>query len=95
MRLGKQGIIGGDFNMILSRTKRLGDEFSTSCAQDFQDKIFIVELADLPPMGSKWTWSNQRNSLSFSRIDCLLPGCYRPYSYCSRSMSKGSLSSNL
>ena len=55
--------VGGDFNVIRFPTERLGE---------FSEFIFCLGLMDIPLEGSKFTWSNNRESPAMSRIDRFL-----------------------
>ncbi|GMI63409.1 hypothetical protein HRI_000010200 [Hibiscus trionum] len=65
-------IIGGDFNTVRDRSKRLGVSFNKRASGDFVDFIEALGLSDMPPHGSQFTWSNYRDAPSFSRLDRFL-----------------------
>lgn len=48
-------MVGGDFNMVLSRNERSRDHFSGSIASEFKDNLEALNLADITLMGGSWT----------------------------------------
>lgn len=66
------GVVGGDFNMVLKRKECSNNQFSTSISKEFNDNLELLNLTDFPLMGGSWTWSNQRATPLFSRIDRFL-----------------------
>lgn len=69
---GMNDVVGGDFNMVLKHNEKSGNQFSISCAQNFQENIDNLGLEDLPLNGGRWTWSNHRDTPAFSCIDRFL-----------------------
>lgn len=69
---GENWIVGGDFNMVLKREERSGNILSSTIADGFSDAIDGLGLMDMPLTGGRWTWSNQRASPYWSRIDRFL-----------------------
>lgn len=65
-------VLGGNFNMVLSRNKRSRDHFFGFIASEFKDNLEAFNLSDIPLMGGSWTWSNQWEPPTFSRIDRFL-----------------------
>lgn len=65
-------VVTRDFNIILRRSEQSGDHFFVSLVMKFKDNIDKLELADLPIKGGNWTWSNQRDTPSFFKIDRFL-----------------------
>lgn len=64
--------MGGDFNTVLKYSKRYGEHFSSVCANEFKEELNKLNMEDLPLVGAKWTWTNQRSSPSSSRIEWFL-----------------------
>lgn len=65
--------VGRDFNMILHKSERSGDQFSAKCADEFKEIVDRLGLMDLPLVGGRWTWSNLRQNLVCSSIGrCLV-----------------------
>lgn len=69
---GRNGIIGGDFNTVIRRSERSGTQFNATLANEFLVNMENLDLGDLPLKGSNWTWSDQRDPPTFSRIDRFL-----------------------
>ena len=64
--------LGGDFNVVRFPAERVGfANFSTSM-HDFSDFISSNGLIDIPLIGGNFTWSNNREISSMSRIDRFL-----------------------
>ncbi|KAF5461248.1 hypothetical protein F2P56_021060 [Juglans regia] len=64
--------IGGDFNISRFPSERSGVSHLTAAMRDFSDFISEQELMDLPLSGGTFTWSNNRDCPSWSRIDRFL-----------------------
>jgi hypothetical protein len=64
--------VGGDFNVVRSPSERLGAAGYSSSMIDFSDFISINGLVDIPMAGGSFTWSNNRETTSMSRLDRFL-----------------------
>jgi exonuclease III len=64
--------IGGDFNVMRFPSEKLGGGRVTSAMRNFSDFISEMELIDLPLMEGPFTWSNNQDPPSKSRIDRFL-----------------------
>ncbi|KAK8691361.1 hypothetical protein V6N13_074872 [Hibiscus sabdariffa] len=67
-----QWLIGGDFNTVKSPEEKLGVSFNHSAMKALADFIDNTSLIDLPLVGSKFTWSNLRESATMCRLDRIL-----------------------
>lgn len=65
-------IIGGDFNIVLYLSERLGTMQDSACMREFRELVNDLALVDLPLVGGCFTWSNIRESTSCSRINRFL-----------------------
>jgi hypothetical protein len=50
-------------------SERLGEARSCQAMMEFSNFIFYQGLMDLPFVGGSFTWSNNRDSFAWSRID--------------------------
>ena len=64
--------IGGDFNVVRFPSEKLRAGRNTRAMQDFSDFIFELGLVDLPLLEGQFTWSNNQDPPSKSRIDRFL-----------------------
>jgi hypothetical protein len=64
--------IGGDFNVTRFPSERSGDVHFCPAMVEFLDFIFVQSLMDIPLVGGNFTWSNNRDPPSWSRIDRFL-----------------------
>ena len=64
--------IGGDFNVVRFPSEKSGVAAFTASTHDFSDFIGEFGLLDTPLEGGKFTWSNNREYVSMSRIDRFL-----------------------
>ncbi len=64
-----QWCLGGDFNVVRFPSKRVGSDHFSSAMYDFSDFISTNGLIDVPLSGGMYTWSNNREVSSISRID--------------------------
>jgi hypothetical protein len=62
----------GDFNVARFPIDRSGDARLCPTMMEFFDFIFDLDLMDLPLVGGTYTWSNNWESPSWSRIDRFL-----------------------
>lgn len=53
IKWGNRGVVGGDFNMVWRRFKRLSDHISDFCAKDFLSIIEQYDLVVLPLKGDR------------------------------------------
>lgn len=68
---GVKGVVGGNFNMVLHRNERSGDNFSVSVAQNFKEILTALVWKTFHLKGG-WTWNKRRDQPSFSRTDIFL-----------------------
>jgi hypothetical protein len=61
--------VGGDFNVVRFPLEMMGSVGSSLAMHDFSDFIFANGLIDIPLFGGNFTWSNNREVVSMSRID--------------------------
>jgi hypothetical protein len=64
--------LGGDFNVVRFPLERVGSSNFSPSMHDFSDFISSNELIDIPLTGGDFTWSNNREVSSLSRIDRFL-----------------------
>ena len=64
--------LGGDFNVVRFLSERTGSEAFSSPMFEFSDFIFDYGLLDIPLAGGVFTWSNNREISSMSRLDRFL-----------------------
>jgi exonuclease III len=64
--------VGGDFNVVHFPFERSGSASFCTVITDFSDFIFEIGLLDIPLQGGRFTWSNNRENNSSSRIDRFL-----------------------
>ena len=64
--------LGGDFNVVHFSSERMGSTRFSSDMYDFSDFISVNGLVDTPLAGGNFTWTNNREVHSMSRIDCFL-----------------------
>ncbi|RVW90164.1 putative mitochondrial protein [Vitis vinifera] len=64
--------VGGDFNVIRSRSEKLGGSGVTSSMRDFDGFIRESELHDPPLRNASFTWSNMQESPVCKRLDRFL-----------------------
>ena len=64
--------VGGDFNVVRFPSEHLGAAGYTSSMFDFSDFISINGLVDIPMEGGSFTWFNNRDTVSMSRLDRFL-----------------------
>ena len=66
---GVPWVVGGDFNVVRFPSERMGSVGSSPAMHDFSDFIFANGLIYIPLSGGNFTWSNNREVVSMSRID--------------------------
>jgi hypothetical protein len=64
--------IGGDFNVTRFPAERSRDVCLNAAMMEFSDFIFEQDLMDLPFAGGPFTWSNNQEIPSWSRLDRFL-----------------------
>ena len=64
--------VGGDFNVVRFPFERSGSASFCTVITDFSDFISEIGLLDIPLQGGRFTWSNNREHNSSSRIDRFL-----------------------
>ncbi|XP_074315667.1 uncharacterized protein LOC141651874 [Silene latifolia] len=67
-------VVCGDFNCVLSPSKRLGGDSTTAEIDEFQQCLDRCNLVDSPAMGSFFTWNNKQevSTRVYSRLDRVL-----------------------
>ncbi|KAK3218713.1 hypothetical protein Dsin_012683 [Dipteronia sinensis] len=64
--------LGGDFNTILVPSERMGGVCSVGSMRNFRWFIDTAKVIDIPLHGISFTWSNNRENASWSRLDRFL-----------------------
>jgi hypothetical protein len=64
--------IEGDFNVVRYSCERLGDFKRSPAMLAFSELIFDQGLMDIPCVGGNFTWSNNCDFQSWSKIDRFL-----------------------
>jgi len=64
--------IGGDFNVIRFPVERSSDVCLNTAMMEFSDFIFEQGLMDLPLARGSFTWSNNQENPTWSRLDRFL-----------------------
>jgi exonuclease III len=64
--------VGGDFNVVRFPSERMGSVAFSQAMYNFSDFIAVNGLIDTPLSGGNYTWSNNREVASMSRIDRFL-----------------------
>jgi hypothetical protein len=59
----------GDFNLICSAAEKSNGNLNLQLLGQFRSLIQDLELIDYPILGKRFTWSNEREHATFTRID--------------------------
>ncbi|XVF79317.1 hypothetical protein PTKIN_Ptkin14bG0211600 [Pterospermum kingtungense] len=62
----------GDFNVVRTVDEKIGFSFNQAAMDEFSGFINTLGLIDLPLVGGKFTWSSNRESPTFCRLDRFL-----------------------
>ena len=65
-------VLGGDFNVVRFPSERVGSDSFSPAMHEFSDFISFHGLVDLPLSGGNFTWTNNREVSSMSRLDRFL-----------------------
>ncbi|GMI71546.1 hypothetical protein HRI_000823900 [Hibiscus trionum] len=65
-------LIGGDFNIVRSKSEKSGVHFHRSAMEEFESFIGDVGIIDLPLAGGAYTWSSNWEVPVFCRLDRFL-----------------------
>ncbi|XVF73335.1 hypothetical protein PTKIN_Ptkin12aG0193100 [Pterospermum kingtungense] len=65
-------ILGGDFNIIRTEEEKVGVVYNTTAMDNFSSFIESIGCIDLPLSGGKFTWTSNRDSPTFCRLDRFL-----------------------
>lgn len=65
-------LIAGDFNLISRVPDKSNDNVDLRMMGRFRVVLDDLELIDLPIWGRRFTWSNEREDVTLSRIDRIL-----------------------
>jgi hypothetical protein len=74
LRLLKQAtpldwVIMGDFNLIYNSKDKSNDRLDQRMMTRFRRALNFLELKEIQLVGRKYTWSNQQDTPTMSRID--------------------------
>jgi hypothetical protein len=61
----------GDFNLIASAAEKSNANINIKLLGEFRGLIQDLELVDYPILGRRFTWSNERDNATHTRIDRL------------------------
>jgi len=64
--------IGGDFNVVRFPSERSGVAGFSAAMEEFSDFIFMQNLVNVPLEGGQFTWSNNQEEETWSRINRFL-----------------------
>ena len=64
--------VAGDFNIVRFPSKHSGTAAFSAAMMEFSHFISDLDLVDIPLLGVRFTWSNNSENTSGSRIDCFL-----------------------
>ena len=65
-------MIGGDFNMVLDVSERIGSSYNLGAIRTFTSFLSKANVVDLPLQGMSFTWTNSRETAAWSRLDRFL-----------------------
>ncbi|KAK2653707.1 hypothetical protein Ddye_013563 [Dipteronia dyeriana] len=64
--------VGGDFNMVLDPSERIGVSVNVGSMRSFASFIAQANIIDIPLHGISYTWSNNREKEAWARLDRFL-----------------------
>jgi len=62
-------LIVGDFNLIYKAEDKSNDRLNRRLMSDFRQTIDEAQLMEIDLRGRKFTWSNEQDNPTFTRID--------------------------
>jgi hypothetical protein len=65
-------VIGGDFNTVLENWERKGGVGNARSMRNFRMFMDLANVIDIPMMGMRFTWFNNRENESWARLDRFL-----------------------
>ncbi|XVF79194.1 hypothetical protein PTKIN_Ptkin14bG0200700 [Pterospermum kingtungense] len=65
-------ILGGDFNVIKTDEEKVGVAYNSAAMENFSSFIESIRCIDLPLSRGKFTWSSNKDSPIFCRLDRFL-----------------------
>jgi hypothetical protein len=68
----KPWVVAGDFNMILNASEKNNENLDRNMMRRFRAFVHEHELKDLYMHGQTYTWSNERERVTLTRIDRVL-----------------------
>lgn len=63
---------GGDFNTVLDPSERKGKGCVSGSIRNFNEFVLEAKVVDLPMVGMPFTWTNNRESAAWARLDRFL-----------------------
>ncbi|KAK2640722.1 hypothetical protein Ddye_022485 [Dipteronia dyeriana] len=64
--------VGGDFNVTLELSERVGIGDHSGSMRCFQDFVLQANVVNIPQKGTPFTWSNNRENQTWARLDRFL-----------------------
>jgi hypothetical protein len=65
-------MLAGDFSMIYSSENKNNDNINRAMMGRFRRFVNDMELKVIPPLGRRYTWSNERSSPTLVKLDRVL-----------------------
>ena len=65
-------VLGGDFNMIYSAEDKNNENLNRAMMGRFRSFVNDVELKEIPLIGRRYTWSNEREAPTLVKLDRIL-----------------------
>ncbi|KAK3219251.1 hypothetical protein Dsin_013221 [Dipteronia sinensis] len=65
-------VVGGDFNAVLDPSERIGASVNMGSIRNFNSFVLRAKVIYIPLQGMAYTWSNFRDSATWSRLDRFL-----------------------